>query len=121
VISFSPAYEPIPVNGRKLLGIIAHIFEVEYGPWEMLSEKAAKRVEMELTGEAANGKGPVLGGPLSPLQDHDPLLLAMYYYMVKRHDDNLGGYKAYTTAIMKEIIKAAPIFGIPAGLIPNYA
>lgn len=87
----------------------------------MLSEKAAKRVEMELTGEAVRAESPVLDGPLATLQDPDPLLLAVYHHMVKRHEDNLGIYKDYTTAIMEEVVKNAPKYGIPARLIPQYA
>jgi len=121
IVAFPPDYEPISVNSRRLRGIIAHLFESTYGPEEMLSEKAAKRVEMQLTGEAAKNTSPVVAGPLSLLQDHDPLLLSVYYYMLRRHDDNLECYKDYTTAIMKEVVKAAPTFGIPADLIPGYA
>lgn len=121
MIAFPPDYVPIQVNSRQLRGLIAHIFEREYGPREMLSEKAAKRVEMELTGEAFGGEGPVLEGTLNRLQDPDPLLLTVYHHMVKRHEDNLGLYKDYTTAIMKELAKNAPKYGIPARLIPQYA
>ena len=121
VIAFPPGYVPIQVNSRQLRGFIAHVFEREYGPREMLSEKAAKRVEMELTGEAIGSEGPVLEGPLDTFQDPDPLLLAVYHHMVKRHEDNLGSYTGFTTTIMNEVVKDAPKYGIPARLIPQYA
>jgi hypothetical protein len=119
VIAFPPEFDPIPIFSRRLRGVIAHLFEHTYGPKEMLTEKAAKRVEMELTGEAAKNSPPLLDGPFDPLQEHDPIFLVVYYFMAKRHAANLAPYRGHTTALMEATSKAAPTFGVPARLIPD--
>lgn len=121
VIEFPPDYDPIPIISPKFRGLVVYLYEGEYGPYEMLSPQAAKRVEMALTGQAFKGKSPLFDGPPGFQSNGDSVMEAVYFYMIKRRDDTSEPYEDLSTRLMQEVRKHCSLFGIPLRSIPDSA